>query len=358
MTLICGQNVSLEELKGKTSEIEALLAQGKAGLAQLQAKATEALTALESVKVPIPSVALPNLQNEINSIVTSLTGDLNTAVISLPAKIAELEATFSGLPSTQLQEHIDKITTIVNTAVSSGSLTGFDPCTLFPNIEVATDGAIVEKAKKIETPNTNPKKPEETAAVVKTVKEFEETQPQAKPSVISPSGLSFAEVDKRWTELEDSIWALTDVYWKGLNEAAVKEHADYIKANPGPRSEIIDLERNTGRKAQNLYVNGALSETAAKYYIREQVLSDVIDIIDQRSVIFYDVENEYLYYLVGEVSQYEWDEVVRKYSSNILYEDDYFKWVQIQNQWDKGKQTVIDWWHYNNINNKSGTTAQ
>ena len=99
MTLICGNNVSLDALDGVTDEIEAALAQGKAGLATLEAKAAEALTALESVKVPIPSVALPNLQNEINSVVTSLTADLNTAVASLPAKIAELQTTFSGLPS-------------------------------------------------------------------------------------------------------------------------------------------------------------------------------------------------------------------------------------------------------------------
>lgn len=358
MTLNCGQNALAEALDGKASEIEALLAQGKSALSDLASKASEAVSALEAVKVPIPSVALPNLQNEINSIVTSLTGDLNTAIAGLPSKIAELEATFSGLPSTELQEHIDKITTIVNTAVSSGSLTGFDPCTLFPNIEVATDGAIVEKAKKVETPNENPKKPEETAAVVKTVKEFEETQPQAKPSVISPSGLTYSEVEKKWTELEDRIYALTDVYWKGLNEDAVKAHGDYIKANPGPRSEIIDLERNTGRKAQNLYVNGAMSERAAKYYLQEQLLSDIVDIIDQRSVVFYEVESEYLYYLVGEVSQYEWDQIVERYSSQEIYEDDYFKWVQIQNQWDKGKQTVIDWYLYQNVNNQSGTTAR
>ena len=234
----------------------------------------------------------------------------------------------------------------------------FDPCSLFPNKEVATDGTIVEKAKKIETPNTNPKKPEESAATVKTTTEFTNEQPQAKPSVISPSGLTYSEVEKKWTELEEKIYAMTDVYWKGLNEGAVKAHADYIKANPGPRSEILDIESRTGRKAQSLYVNGVLSETAAKYYEKEQLLSDIIDIIDQRSVVFYEVESEYLYYLVGEVTQYEWDEVVRKYSSEEIYEDDYFKWVQIQNQWDKGKQTVVDWFLYQNVNNQSGTTAQ
>ena len=354
MTLICGQNVSLEELKGKTSEIEALLAQGKAGLAQLQAKATEALTALESVQVPIPSVALPNLQNEINSAVTALTADLNTAVASLPAKIAELQTTFSGLPSAELDGYIDQITTIVNTAVSSGSLTGFDPCSLFPNKEVATDGTIVEKAKKIETPNVNATPPKESAATFQPIIQHENEQPQKKASEISPSGLVYADVIEKFEEAADIIYAMSDVYWRGLEDDAVKAHDDYIAANSSQRSELINLQRNTGRKALDLYQNGKLSESVAKYYEGEQQLLRDLELLDSREALFYDIELEYLNYLSGLIEKSEWDHIIDNYAKQENLADDYFKWVQIQNQWDKYKQEVINRSKYLHLDNGSG----
>ena len=354
MTLICGQNVSLEELKGKTSEIEALLAQGKAGLAQLQAKAAEALTALESVKVPIPSVALPNLQNEINSAVTSLTANLDTAITSLPGKIAQLEATFSGLPSTELQGYIDQMTTVVQTAVTSGSLTGFDPCSLFPNKEVATDGSIVEKAKKVETPNTNPQKPEETAATFQPIIEHEKEQPQKKASEISPSGLVYADVIEKFEEAAEIIYAMSDVYWRGLEDSAVKAHDDYIAANSSQRSELINLQRNTGRKALDLYQNGKMSESVAKYYEGEQDLLRDLELLDSREALFYDIELEYLNYLAGLIEKSEWDHIIDNYAKQENLADDYFKWVQIQNQWDKYKQEVINRSKYLHLDNGSG----
>ena len=356
MTLICGQNVSLEELKGKTSEIEELLAQGKAGLAQLQAKAAEALTALESVKVPIPSVALPNLQDEINSAVTSLTANLDVAISSLPGKIAQLEATFSGLPSTELQGYIDQMTTVVQTAVTSGSLTGFDPCSLFPNKEVAADGSIVEKAKKVETPNTNPQKPEETAATFQPIIEHEKEQPQKKASEISPSGLVYADVIEKFEEAADIIYAMSDVYWRGLEDAAVKAHDDYIAANSSQRSELINLQRNTGRKALDLYQNGRMSESVAKYYEGEQDLLRDLELLDSREALFYDIELEYLNYLAGLTEKSEWDHIIDNYAKQENLADDYFKWVQIQNQWDKYKQEVINRSKYLHLDN--GSSAQ
>jgi len=353
MTLICGNNVSLEALDGVTDEIEAALAQGKAGLAQLEAKAAEALTALESVKVPIPSVALPNLQNEINSVVTSLTADLNTAVATLPAKIAELQTTFSGLPSTELDGYIDQITTIVNTAVSSGSLTGFDPCSLFPNKEVAADGSIVEKAKAVLTPNVNATTPEESAATVQTVTEHTDLQPSKKPSTISPSGKSYDEVMDEWDRVTGIIDPMIEVYWKGLNDDAVKAHDDYIAANSSPRSELINLQRNTGRKALDLYQNGRMSESVAKYYEGEQDLLRDLELLDSREAIFYDTEDAYLLYLAGLKSKDDWDLIYITYATQENLEEDFNKWFQIQNQWDKYKQAVIDRAQYLNIDNNA-----
>ncbi len=353
MTLICGQNVSLEALKGKTSEIEALLAQGKAGLAQLQAKAAEALTALESVQVPIPSVTLPNLQDEINSAVTALTTDLNTAITSLPGKIAQLEATFSGLPSAELQGYIDQVTTIVNTAVTSGSLTGFDPCSLFPNKEVAADGSIVEKAKAVKTPNVNATAPEDSAATVQTVTEHKNEQPSKKPSVVSPSGKSYDEVMTEWDRVTGIIDPMIEVYWKGLNDAAVKAHDDYLKANSSARSELINKQRNTGRKALDLYMSNQLSETAAKYFEQEQQLMRNIELVDAREAIFYDVEDAYLLYLSGLKSRDDWDTVYLNYATQENLEEDFNKWFQIQNQWDKYKQAVVDRSKYLNIDNNA-----
>ena len=51
---------------------------------------------------------------------------------------------------------------------------------------------------------------------------------------------------------------MSDVYWRGLEDDAVKAHDDYIAANSSQRSELINLQRNTGRKALDLYQNGKI----------------------------------------------------------------------------------------------------
>tara|TARA_B100000927_G_scaffold243198_2_gene205143 strand:- start:12263 stop:13327 length:1065 start_codon:yes stop_codon:yes gene_type:complete len=353
MTLICGNNVSLEALDGVTDEIEAALAQGKAGLATLEAKAAEALTALESVKVPIPSVALPNLQDEINSAVTSLTANLDVAITSLPGKIAQLQETFSGLPSDELQGYIDQMTTIVQTAVTSGSLTGFDPCSLFPNKEVAADGSIVEKAKAVETPNVNATKPEDSAAKVQTVTEHKDQQPSKKPSVVSPSGKSYDEVMTEWDRVTGIIDPMIEVYWRILKDDANKAYEDYKKANSSPRSQLINLQRTTGRKALDLYQAGKMPQRVAQYYEKEQELLRTITLIDSREAIFYDTEDAYLKFLAGLKTKDDWDLIYITYATQENLEEDFNKWFQIQTQWDKYKQAVVDRAQYLNIDNNA-----
>jgi len=349
MTLICGKNVSLDALDGKTDEIEALLAQGKAGLAELATKAAEAATALESLKVPLPSVALPNLQDEINTIVTGLTSDLSTAIPGLTSKIAELQTTFSGLPSDELQGYVDKITETVTNAVSSGGLSGFDPCALFPNKEVATDGTIVEKANTVKTPNTNSTKPEESAAVVKTVTESLEEQPSQKASVASPSGKKYDEVMKEWDRVASVIYPMSEVYWKGLIDGAVDAGNAHRSANKATRDSIINLMRNTGQKVESLYKNNQLSESQAKYYEKEQELVGVVEDLGRREGLFYEAEDGYLQYISGLMSKRDWDIAIAYYEEH--FEEDHFKLVQIMNQWDKEKQVVIDRAQYLNIDN-------
>lgn len=349
MTLICGNNVSLDALDGKTDEIEELLAQGKDGLASLASKVSEATSALESLKVPIPSVALPNLQNEINSIVTSLTSDLETAIPGLTSKLAELQTTFSGLPSDELQGYMDQITSIVTGAVSSGGLSGFDPCSLFPNKEVATDGAIVEKAKAVKTPNTNATEPEESAAVVKTVTESLEEQPSQKASEASPSKKSYDEVMKEWDRVTGVIYPMSEVYWKGLKDDAVKAYDDYKAANISLKDELINLQRETGQKAELLYKNNGMSESLTKYYEKEQELQLAVTNIGRREGLYYDTEDGYLQYLAGLMLKRDWDVAIAYYEEH--FPDDYFKWFQVQTQWDKEKQVVIDRAQYLNLDN-------
>ena len=114
MTLNCGKSEALDALNEKRDEIKAALAQGKAGLADLQSKATEAITALNSVKVPLPSVAVPNLQEDINNVVNQATADINTALTQLPTQIANFQATWGEvLSDSEIQGYIDEMTNVV-----------------------------------------------------------------------------------------------------------------------------------------------------------------------------------------------------------------------------------------------------
>ena len=138
MTLQCGNSAAVDALNSKRDEIKNALAQGKDALADLESKAAEALSAIEGVKVPIPEIPLPNLQEDINSVVTSLTSGIDianplsgaSALTSLPGKIAEFTSTWSGvLPADEVQSYIDTMTSTVTNAVTDPtSLLDFDPC--------------------------------------------------------------------------------------------------------------------------------------------------------------------------------------------------------------------------------------
>ena len=59
-------------------------------------------------------------------------------------------------------------------------------------------------------------------------------------------------------------------------------------------------------------------------------------------------------YLSGLIEKSEWDHIIDNYAKQENLADDYFKWVQIQNQWDKYKQEVINRSKYLHLDNGSG----
>ena len=99
MTLNCGNSEALDALNTTRDDIKNALAQGKDAIATLESKVSEAITQLNSVKVPIPSVTAPNLQEDINSVISQATTDINQALTELPGKIAEFQQVWGDVLS-------------------------------------------------------------------------------------------------------------------------------------------------------------------------------------------------------------------------------------------------------------------
>ena len=361
MTLNCGKSEALDALNEKRDEIKAALAQGKAGLADLQSKATEAITALNSVKVPLPSVAIPNLQEDINSVVTNLTSGLDianpltgaSALASLPGKIAEFKATWASvLPADEVQSYIDTMTsTVTNAVIDPTSLNDFDPCKQFPNkiIETADDGTKKEavKAKAVATPTTNAVKPEESAPPAPTPQVHLEEQPDQKPSEVSPSGYTRNVVLTDWKAVNDPIRARRVEHFKKAKKDKKEAVKAYRADNDAVRKTIKALMKSTGKKPAQLAEENAFNEEQQKYYDKFNELKYEYKLVSVRQANYILVEMCFHEYLMEEMSEDEWLELKKKYQEKSP--EDQELWEQAEADFTAGKAAVIAWKEYLNV---------
>tara|TARA_B100000287_G_scaffold176439_1_gene166435 strand:+ start:7037 stop:8113 length:1077 start_codon:yes stop_codon:yes gene_type:complete len=355
MSLNCGNNVSLDALNGMRDEIKTALSQGKAGLATMQAKAAEAVAKLNEIKVPLPSVALPSLQEDLNTLITNATADLNIASISLPTHIETFKTTWgSVLSDTELQGYIDQATSLVNGAISSGGLSGFDPCKLFPNKEIK-DGKVDTKAKKAETPNTNATEPEESAATLDTVAEVLAKQASELPSVVSPSGLTYMTVYTEYMAIAVPNDIDIQSYFTAEHKSARDALDAHEKSNASTLDGLINSSRNAGMKMRQLYESNQTSETEAKFLEKLWELQDASAFVDTRKAIFHEMDKSHRKYLIGEIDKEDFDNREAGYlGGNIdgheIPTQDYSKYVTIKAKWEAGKTALINWHKYSTEN--------
>jgi hypothetical protein len=144
--LPCGDNAALGDLTGKINEIKDKLNEGLSALADLEAKATEALSKLTSLKAEIPG--LDSLQADLAAALAAAQNDAASAFAAFREKWGE------ALPEAEIQGYIDTITALLSDPTS---LLTFDACKAFPNkqIDPAT-GKVSTKAQAAAIPNAAP----------------------------------------------------------------------------------------------------------------------------------------------------------------------------------------------------------
>ena len=173
----CGNNEALDAINEVRDGIKDALAEGKAALADIQSKASEALSELNNFKVELPDTT--SLQGDIQALIGQVQGDFAGALAEFQ------EAWGSVLSSEEIQGYIDQVTSIASDPLS---LLEFDPCKDIPNIEFETttdeNGETVrtrvDKALASLTPNVNPTAIEAFSPQVLDI--------SAQPSTNSPSG--------------------------------------------------------------------------------------------------------------------------------------------------------------------------
>ena len=361
MTLQCGNSAAVDALNSKRDEIKNALAQGKDALADLESKAAEALSAIEGVKVPIPEIPLPNLQEDINSVVTSLTSGIDianplsgaSALTSLPGKIAEFTSTWSGvLPADEVQSYIDTMTSTVTNAVTDPtSLLDFDPCKQFPNkiIETAADGTQKEavKAKGVETPTVNAVKPEESAPPAPTPQVFLQEQPDQKPSEASPSGYTRSSVLQDWKAVIDPIRTRRKEHFIKAKSDAKDAIRAYRSANDAVRKTIMAMMKSTGKKPAQLSEENKFNEDQQKYWEEFSDLKLKFQLVGVRQSNYILVEMCFIEYLMEEMTEDEWTELKKKYQEKSP--EDQALWEQAEAELTAGKAAVVAWQDYLNV---------
>ena len=144
--LPCGDNAALGDLTGKINEIKDKLNEGLSALADLEAKATEALSKLTSLKAEIPG--LDSLQADLAAALAAAQNDAASAFAAFREKWGD------ALPEAEIQGYIDTITALLS---DPASLLTFDACKAFPNKQIdSATGKVSTKAQAATIPNTAP----------------------------------------------------------------------------------------------------------------------------------------------------------------------------------------------------------
>ena len=361
MTLNCGKSEALDALNEKRDEIKAALAQGKAGLADLQSKATEAITALNSVKVPLPSVAVPNLQEDINNVVNQATADINTALTQLPTQIANFQATWGEvLSDSEIQGYIDEMTNVVTGAVTDPtSLLDFDPCSSFPNkvIETADDGTKTEatKAPAVTTPTTNAVTPEESAAPVQTVTAHQDIQPDKKPSTLphmKTSDRNYFEIMRDFNAYADAVIEIKNTHHQDETDKVSIKIEDFEIANEAYEDELADLEIATGLSIKQLEEQGKMPDYLTKYIDEYDAMVDEYGFVDARVAVIETLMVGYRGTFTGELAMKDFTPTEDSFNAGGIYGDitqsDKDVWAQIKTLMDDNKQNIIDYEQHRN----------
>ena len=370
MTLQCGSSAAVDALNSKRDEIKNALAQGKDAMADLESKAAEALSALEAVKVPIPSVAIPNLQEDINSVVSGLTSGLDisnplsgaSALTSLPGKIAEFTSTWSSvLPANEIQSYVDTMTSTVTNAVTDPtSLLDFDPCKQFPNkiIETAPDGTQKEavKAPAVETPTVNATKPEESAAPVQTVTAHEDIQPDKKPSTLphmKASDRNYFTIMKEFNAYADQVIEIKNTHHQAETDVVSIKIEEFELANEALEDEIADLEISTGLSIKQLEEQGKFPEHLTKYIDEYDAMIDEYGVVDARVAAIEVLMMGYKGTFTGELAMKDFKPTEDSFNAGGIYGDisdtDIAIWAQIKALMDANKQNIIDYEQHRNV---------
>lgn len=362
MTLQCGNSAAVDALNSKRDEIKNALAQGKDAMADLESKAAEALSALEAVKVPIPSVAIPNLQEDINNVVNQATADINTALTQLPTQIANFQATWGEvLSDSEIQGYIDEMTNVVTGAVADPtSLLNFDPCSSFPNkvIETADDGTKKEatKAPTVTTPTTNAVTPEESAAPVQTVTAHEDIQPDKKPSTLphmKASDRNYFTIMKEFNAYADQVIEIKNTHHQAETDVVSIKIEEFELANEDLEDEIADLEISTGLSIKQLEEQGKFPEHLTKYVDEYDAMIDEYGVVDARVAAIEVLMMGYKGTFTGELAMKDFKPTEDSFNAGGIYGDisdtDIAIWAQIKALMDANKQNIIDYEQHRNV---------
>lgn len=360
MTLNCGNSAAVDALNSVRDDIKNALAQGKDAIGDLEAKASEAIAKLNEVKVPIPSVAVPNLQEDINSVVTQATTDINTAIAELPAKIAEFQSTWGDvLSDSEVQGYIDKMTEVVTQAVTDPtSLLDFDPCKEFPNkdIETTVNSAgesitkAVEQAKAVEVPTINPVTVEESAAVVQTVTAHEDIQPDKKPSTASPSKLSYFDVMKNHSVYADAVILIKNTHHQDETDVVSIKIEKFEEANAAYEDEIMDLETETGKNIKTMISENIFPDYLIKYIDEYDAMVDEYGIVDARVAVIETLMIGLKGTFTGDLEMKDFQPTLDSFLSGgitgQITDSDIAVWKKIEALMYDNQQVIIDFEYY------------
>lgn len=308
MTLNCGNNTSLDSLNSIRDTIKGKLAEGKSALGDLQSQATSGLSALNGLKVEIPS-DLRSLQTDLNSLLSNVQGDFASAVAQFKQNWGDV------LPT-------DEINGYVNQIQNAG--TDFDICSAIPNKEL-TGGTVKAKAPAAVTPNTNMTKPAE----------FTPTVTDARVGKITSTMTA-------WTDERIELSKQRDKYFKKIRDGFLAEqktmrsepHYDAIKAKV----------KETGKKSSQLVEEGSLSEAEIQFRQKYNAKGDEIRFIETREAAIVYVIIAYEAVLVSELEESEFAKIENAYFEKFA--DDKTEYERNKTAYTNNKASVIEWNNY------------
>lgn len=249
--LPCGDNAALGDLTGKINEIKDKLSEGLSALSDLEAKATEALGKLTSLKAEIPG--LDSLQADLAAALAAAQGDAAAAFATFREKWGD------ALGDSEIDEYINKINQILSDPTS---LLTFDACKVFPNkqLDPAT-GKVSTKAQAATIPNAAPVTADETPAFT------------YEPVITRTYESKITDEMKANTAARQKAGEDIEAYFKPKYKALAKKIKD-AKGQPA-FGTISTKARESGKKYHQLKEEGVLTEDEVKWVeLRDELIEE------------------------------------------------------------------------------------